>query len=164
MTRSSSGVRIVVSPPGFSEWAGLLALLHSAYAYMEGRIDPPSSLLRMDAKQLEAKARDEVLIVALADRRLVGCAFAALREDCVYVGKLAVDASVRRRGVARELMAAAETLARANARAFLELDTRIELIENHEAFAALGFGKVGESAHPGFERPTSIAMRKRVPV
>lgn len=162
MTVSANEVQIVVSPPGFSDWTGLLALLRSAYAYMESRIDPPSSLLRMDAAQLEEKAREEVLILAIEDRRVVGCAFACLRDDCVYVGKLAVDGTVRRRGVARRIMQAAETLARAHARPFVELETRIELIENHETFAALGFFKVAESAHPGFDRPTSITMRKPV--
>lgn len=163
MTACSSDVRIVVSPPRFSDWTGLLALLRSAYAYMESRIDPPSSLLRVDAGQLERKAREEVLILAFEDQRLVGCAFACLRDDCVYVGKLAVAAAVRGRGVARKIMQAAEALARANARPFVELETRIELNENHETFAALGFVKVAESAHPGFDRPTSITMRKPVP-
>lgn len=152
----------MVSPPRFSDWTGLLALLRSAYAYMESRIDPPSSLLRMDAAQLEEKAREEALILALEGRRLVGCGFASLREDCVYVGKLAVDATARRRGVARKVMEAAEALARAHGRPFVELETRIELVENHETFAALGFAKVAESAHPGFDRPTSITMRKPV--
>lgn len=160
MTSPLNEVRIVISPPRFSDWTGLRALLHSAYAYMESRIDPPSSLLRMDVEQVEAKAREELLILALEEERLVGCAFARLRDDCVYVGKLAVDEAFRRRGVARRIMQAAEDIARAQARPFLELETRIELIENHETFAALGFSKVAESAHPGFDRPTSITMRK----
>lgn len=151
-----------MSPPRFSDWAGLLALLRSAYAYMDSRIDPPSSLRRMDVAQLEEKAREETLILALEGQRVVGCAFASLRENCVYVGKLAVDATVRRRGVARRIMEAAEALARAHGRPCVELETRIELTENHETFAALGFAKVAESAHPGFDRPTSITMRKPV--
>jgi MoxR-like ATPase len=56
-----------------------------------------------------------------------------------------------------------EALARANGRRFVELEARIELTENHETFAALGFSRVAESAHPGFDRPTSITMRKPVP-
>ena len=162
MTICSDEVRIVVSPPGFSDWTGLLALLRSAYAYMESRIDPPSSLLRMDVVQLEAKAREETLILAFEGPRLVGCAFACVRDDCVYVGKLAVHTAVRRRGVAGRIMQAAEALARAEARPCVELETRIELTENHATFAALGFSRVGESAHPGFDRPTSITMRKPV--
>ena len=42
----------------------------------------------------------------------------------------------------------------------LELETRIELTENHETFAALGFVKVSEGAHPGYDRTTFITMRK----
>ena len=129
---------------------------------MDGRIDPPSSLLRMDARDLQAKAREEVLILAHDGERLVGCAFARLRNDCVYVGKVAVDASMRRRGVARRLLAEAEAIAREHARPFVEIETRVELAENHSTFAALGFAKVGESAHAGFDRPTSITMRKVV--
>ena len=42
----------------------------------------------------------------------------------------------------------------------LLLETRIELTGNHAAFARMGFEKVGEKAHPGFARPTSITMEK----
>src|SRR5262245_32134743 len=108
MAGVASDVRIAVSPSGFSDWAGLLALLRSAYAYMDARIDPPSSLHRMGVQELADKAREETLILALADQRLVGCAFASLRDDRVYVGKLAVDAAARRQGVARRILATAE--------------------------------------------------------
>ena len=162
MTDCVRDVRIEISPSQFVDWRNLLELLRSAYAYMESRIDPPSSLLKLDVEQLESKAREEVLIVAVKGRRLIGCAFACLRDDCVYVGKLAVDGAVRGQGVARKIMHAAEMVARENGRSFVELETRIELIENHETFAALGFSKVAESAHPGFDRPTSITMRKPV--
>ncbi|MFN7434077.1 MAG: N-acetyltransferase, partial [Betaproteobacteria bacterium] len=45
-------------------------------------------------------------------------------------------------------------------RTALELQTRIELTENHATFAALGFAKVAETAHPGYARPTSITLRR----
>jgi len=156
-------LRIVVAPREFDDWPALLALLRSAYAYMEGRIDPPSSLLRMSAEDFARKSRDETLILAWDGARLVGCGFAALREGCVYVGKLAVDESMRRRGVARGILEAAEALARENGRPFVELETRIELTENHATFAAVGFRRVAESAHPGYDRPTSVTLRKPVP-
>jgi GNAT superfamily N-acetyltransferase len=154
--------RIVVAPKDYSDWAGLLALLHANYAYMAARIDPPSSLLRMGAAEFEKKSRDETMILAFAGERLAGCLFADLRSDCVYVGKLAVDAPFRGQGLARRLMLAAEDLARAHARPCLELQTRIELTENHAAFAALGFAKVNEYAHPGYDHPTSITMRRNM--
>ena len=35
----------------------------------------------------------------------------------------------------------------------LELETRIELTENHAAFAALGYVKTGKTAPSGYDRP-----------
>ncbi len=153
---------IRVSPTNFSDWPQLLGLVRDSFAYMDSRIDPPSSLKRMGIEEFKAKATEETLIVAEDDSIIVGCAFAALRGDCVYVGKVAVSHSARGKGVARAMFAAAERLARMHGRTFLELQTRIELIENHATFTALGFQKVSESSHPGYSWPTSITMRKRV--
>jgi len=38
----------------------------------------------------------------------------------------------------------------------------VELVENHAAFAKMGFVRTGESAHPGYDRPTSITLRRAV--
>ena len=155
-------VRVTVAPACFSDWSALLALLRESFAYMEARIDPPSSLQEMGVAELRSKAQKESLIIASDDAGLVGCAFVAVKPDCVYVGKLAVAERVRGRGVARKIMGLAESLAGENGRQFLELQTRVELTENHRAFAALGFEKVAETTHPGYRRPTSITMRKRL--
>ncbi len=154
---------INVAPAGFSDWPALLRLIHDAFADMEGRIDPPSSLTGMDIEAFMAKAVEETLIVAYDGRTLVGCAFAALRPDCIYVGKIAVAESARGMGVARAMLTTVDTLARQHGRACLELQTRVQLVENQRAFGALGFQKVAETAHPGYHRPTSVTMRRRVP-
>ena len=65
---------ITTSPERFNEWAGLFQLLHEAFRYMEGRIDPPSSLESMGIEAFKKKAQDEVLIVAHDDEKLVGVA------------------------------------------------------------------------------------------
>lgn len=155
-------MQISVSPPDFNDWPELVELLRESFAYMDSRIDPPSSLATMGIPELKAKAVEETLILALEDQKIVGCAFAALRDDCIYVGKVAVAQFARGKGVAGAMFAAAEALARKHGRMFLELQTRIELTENHATFAALGFEKVAETAHPGYNRPTSITMRKPV--
>jgi GNAT superfamily N-acetyltransferase len=129
---------------------------------MDARIDPPSSLTRMGTEEFKAKAAEETLIVAHDGQELVGCAFAAIRDDCVYVGKVAVAELSRGKGVARKLFDAADEVARRRGKQFLELQTRVELVENHEAFGALGFIKTAETAHAGYARPTSITMRRRV--
>lgn len=145
---------------GFDDWRALLALLHRAFAFMEGRIDPPSSLHRLTAAGLAAKAATERCFLALRDGRLAGCIFCKPCADCLYIGKLAVEPSLHGQGIGRALVAAAEDEARARGLPALELQTRIELVENHAAFARMGFVKTGESAHAGYDQPTSITMRK----
>jgi hypothetical protein len=54
-------MRIAVSPADFDRWTELLALLRQAFAYMDSRIDPPSSLQRMSIVDLQYKAREESL-------------------------------------------------------------------------------------------------------
>ncbi len=144
----------------FAEWDALLGLLQRAFAFMDGRIDPPSSLHRLDAATLAGKARAERCFLAFRDGRLAGCVFCAPREDCLYVGKLAVEPALQGQGIGRALMARAEAEARALGLPVLELQTRVELAESHAAFAAMGFLKTGETAHAGFDRPTSVTMRK----
>ena len=96
------------------------------------------------------------------DGKLVGCAFAALRDDCVYLSKVAVALTSRRQGITRGMFKAADEIARQHGKPFLELQTRVELIENHVTFGALGFARVAETVHPGYSRATSITMRRRV--
>ena len=145
---------------GFADWHGLLALMHRAFASMQGRIDPPSSLHRLDADGLAAKARAERCFLAFHGGRLAGCVFCEPRPGCLYVGKLAVDPELQGRGIGRALMGRAEAEARALGLPALELETRVELVENHVAFAAMGFVRTGATAHPGFARPTSVTMQK----
>lgn len=84
------------------------------------------------------------------------------KADVLYLSKLAVAPDMRGKGLARTLVSFAETEARALGLKALELQSRIELTETHAAFHALGFAKAGETSHPGFQRTTSITMRKDV--
>lgn len=153
-------LRIAPAGPGFDDWPGLLALVQAAFAGMEGRIDPPSSLSRMDAAAMRAKAQAETLLLAQEDGALVGCLFAAERPGALYIGKLAVRPDRQGAGLGAALMRAAEALARARGLPALELQTRVELTGNHAAFARMGFVQTGATAHAGYGRPTSLSFRK----
>jgi ribosomal protein S18 acetylase RimI-like enzyme len=143
-----------------SDWTGTLALLRAAFAFMEGRIDPPSSLHRLTAEDISAMARDgEVWLIGDAPD---ACVFLTLKPGALYLGKLAVTDTARGQGYARRLIALAETRARAHALPVLELQTRVELTENQATFRALGFVETGRTAHPGYGRPTSITFRRDV--
>lgn len=147
-------------PPDFAEWNELLALIRRAFAYMDGVIDPPSSAHRLTPESLRRKAEQETGFLAVENGRIVGCIFALEREKDFYVGKLAVEPGLQGRGIGGRLMQAVEDLARRRGKQTIELQTRIELTENHAAFARLGFRETGRTAHEGYDRPTSITMRK----
>lgn len=140
--------------------ADILALLRRAFAYMDGRIDPPSSLHHLSVEQI-AKQCDsgEVWGVGQPPR---ACIFFTVKEPALYLGKFAISKELRGQGLARKFIELAERRATALGLSYLELETRIELTENHHAFAALGFVKTGETSHDGYDRVTSILMQKRL--
>jgi GNAT superfamily N-acetyltransferase len=147
------------APADFADWERVRALILDAFAYMHDRIDPPSSAVRMTAESMAADAGRGALLLAELDGTLVGCVFVRPKSDALYVGKLAVRPDLKGRGIGRALVAAARQEARARGLGWLELQTRIELTENHAAFQRLGFVKTGEGAHPGYDRATDITMR-----
>lgn len=153
-------LEIIQAPSGFQQWPELWALLLAAFDCQRARIDPPSSLYRLDATSLAQKAQDETLFLAVESGQLIGCAFAKVKAECVYVGKVAVKPGRQGQGIGRRLMQAAEHFALQTGRPVMELETRIELVENHKTFAALGFVRTAEHAHEGYARPTYITMQK----
>ena len=138
------------------ELAQVLTLIRDSFAYMDGRIDPPSSMHRLSLGDLSQSAETgEVWAIGAPP---VACVVLTLKPDVLYLGKLAVAEAARGQGLARRLVEMAET--RAQGRRALELQTRVELVENHATFARLGFVETGRTAHAGYDRPTSITMRK----
>lgn len=102
------------------------------------------------------------MFLAAEDGELVGCLFAKPQPGSLYLGKLAVLPHRQGQGIGRRLMQAAEDFARRTGHAVLELDTRIELTENHATFTALGFVKTAEHAHDGYDHTTFITMQKKL--
>lgn len=142
------------------DWSALLGLIQGAFAYMDGQIDPPSSMHRLTPESIALHAlTHEVWALGTPP---VACVFLTPKAGTLYLGKLAVAAGHRGKGHARTLIGLAETRARALGLPVLELETRIELTENHATFRALGFAETGRKAHPGFGRPTTITFRRAV--
>ncbi len=143
--------------------AALHRLLQEAFAYMADRIDPPSSLTRMTQADIAAKIRTEDLFVLRDGTRPVACLFGTARTHTYYIGKLAVAETHRGQGLARRLIDAAARHAHIHGHTALELQSRVELLENHAVFTRLGFHRAGETAHPGYTRPTSYTFRRPLP-
>ncbi len=142
--------------PDSPEMVNAFEVMRAAFAGMEGRIDPPSSLAAMTVEDL----RDPTIEVWVLGKPVVGTVVLTPKRQVLYVGKLAV--ADRRRGVGRRLMTLAEERARALGLDWLELESRVELVEVHAVFKTLGFHEVIRTTHAGYTRPTSITFRKKL--
>ena len=136
----------------------VLALIRTAFAGMDGRIDPPSSMHRLTVADLSAPTCEAWVIGALP----AACVLLTPRADTLYLGKLAVTPAHRGRRLARRLVDLACDRARAFGLPSVTLQVRVELEENHRAFARMGFAEVGRTAHAGFDRPTAITFVRPV--
>lgn len=145
--------------PGSPEIAGVHALLQEAFAYMEDRIDPPSSLGRMTVEALARQAGTDELWVAPGP---LACMILTRKADHLYLGKLAVADMARGTGLARALVEHAADRARELGLPEIRLQTRVELVENQAIFQRFGFVEIGRTAHPGYASPTSITYARRV--
>ena len=142
------------------DWQHLRDLITRAFAGMDGRIDPPSSVHHLTADDIAAQAvSGEVWAIGAP---AVACVFLTPRPSTLYLGKLAVDPAVQRMGYARRLIGVAEVRAHELGLPALEVWTRIELVENHATFRAMGFVQTGMSTHAGFQRPTTLIFTKRL--
>lgn len=178
MRAATAEISIARLPVDFIRWDELLDIIRASFSYMDGVIDPPSSMHRLTPTSLSEKAKDEVCFLATevpattpthgpspqggGEPPIVGCVFLAEKTDHFYLGKLAVLPSYQGKGVGRALMAAAEDHVVRASKPVIELQARIELTGNQRTFAALGFVETARTAHEGYARPTSITMRKRL--
>ena len=136
----------------------VLTLIRTSFAFMTGRIDPPSSMHQLTVQDLSDQAHAS-WILAMGDP-VEACVVASPLPHALYLGKMAVDAILRGQGVGRLLVAACVEIAREMGHDRLELQVRIELVENQQAFAKMGFVKVSENCHPGYGCVTEITMQK----
>jgi len=153
-------MKIIRIDTGFGRWDELMALILSSFAYMDDIIDPPSSAQRLTIASLAQKAVDEIAFAAIEGEKLVGCVFLRPEAGCLYVGKLAVAPGQQGKGIGGKLLAIAEGVANEHGLSKLRLETRIELVGNHETFGHWGFRKTAEKSHAGYDRITFIEMQK----
>jgi predicted N-acetyltransferase YhbS len=140
--------------------AAVLSLIRAAFAYMEGRIDPPSSMHALTFDRLARQAVEGEVWAVEEMGRVIACVVLTPRPPVLYLGKLAVAPAHRGRGLARALVRVAEGRAEALGLRAVELQSRVELTENHAAFSAMGFVMAAETAHPGFDRATALTFLK----
>ena len=84
------------------DFAGILALVQACFAYMEERIDPPSSMHRLTVESVRAHALTEEIWLAEDEAgALAACVFFTVKRDGtgtpgrLYLGKMAVRPDCR---------------------------------------------------------------------
>ena len=152
--------KVECNPHNFRDWAGVQTLLRTAFADRAHKVDPPASFTRVSQTELATKAQSEDLFVIRSPLR--ACLFAQRRQDSYYLGKWAVAPAEQGKGLSRSLLDAAITRAKQLGLQNLTLETRIELLDNHRAFRALGFRLVRAGRHSGYTRPTNFLFQREI--
>jgi ribosomal protein S18 acetylase RimI-like enzyme len=155
---------IVVRPAAPGEAAVLLDIMRSAFADYRGVLQPESSVFVETEAEIAAKLSAGGGFLAVENDRPVGCIIAELKDrrgyPMGYLGRLAVDPALRRRGLARRLMLSGEGFVRERGLRSVEVQVRIALTANIALFQSLGYRETARASHPGYAQPTYLVMEK----
>ena len=141
--------------------AAIATVIAASFEQYRGKLVPESGAFRETADGIAAElTKDASAIVAERNGETVGCVLMEEMDGDLYFGRLSVLPSARGLGLARKLIDAVEAEARRRGLAGVRLGVRIALTENQRLFGSLGYRETSREAHPGFDHPTSINMRK----
>lgn len=133
----------------------------TAFAQYRGILVPESSAFRETPEAITTQlAAGSSVIVAERNGTMIGCVVTEVLEGDLYFGRLAVLPEARGTGLAKRLIGAVEDEARRRGLPGVRLGVRIALEANQRLFNSLGYREISREAHPGFDHPTSINMRK----
>jgi ribosomal protein S18 acetylase RimI-like enzyme len=139
----------------------IAATIAAAFAQYRGKLVPESGAFGESADAIAAELkRGAGAIVAERNGEMLGCVIISLQEGDLYFGRLSVLPTARGLGLAKRLIAAVEQDARSRGLPGVRLGVRIALPDNQRLFTSLGYHEISREAHPGFDHPTSINMRK----
>jgi len=154
--------RITLREAGVDEVETLLSLIHAAFGEYIGKLDPPSGAPNDTVERLLTHMQTAKAVIAEADGKPVACTFYDARGDHVYLFRLSVLPEHRRRGIAKMLIDYVEKKALEMGFTTVKLGVRTSLPQNQAYYERLGYEKVEEKYHPGYDRPTYVIMAKVV--
>jgi predicted N-acetyltransferase YhbS len=153
--------RIVLRAATAVDAPTLAATIAASFEEYRGKLVPESGAFRETADTIAAELATEAgAIIAERNGEVVGCVMVKLLEGDLYLGRLSVVPAARGQGIARRLIEAVEDEARRRELLGVRLGVRIVLTGNQRLFSSLGYVEISREAHPGFDHPTSINMRK----
>jgi len=149
----------MIRPIETADAAAAAALICAAFSGIPEPLDPaPSALRETEASILAHLARGGGAVMEQAG--IVACVLWSEQDGGLYLGRLAVAPHCRNRGLAAQLVLAAEAEARRLGLPRLHLGVRLALPGNRRLFARLGFVETTLYAHDGHANPTWAAAEK----
>jgi GNAT superfamily N-acetyltransferase len=123
-------------------------------------LDPPSGVATESVHDVrDDLARGEAALGWLGSRP-VACMRMVAGAGRLHVRRLAVSPDLQGRGLGRAMMAWAESLARRRGLPEVTVAVRLALVGNRAFYGRLGYHPAGEHAHPGYDHPTWVELRK----
>jgi ribosomal protein S18 acetylase RimI-like enzyme len=135
--------------------------MHTAFEEYRATLQPPSGAHDETVADVERAMTQGGAVLAWDGDEPVGSARFILYPDHVYVGRVSVLPTYRRRGIATAMMRFLEDVARQAGRAEVQIAARASLPSNVRLYEALGYELIGLEPHPRGPDMTTH-MRKRV--
>ena len=151
-----------IRPATADDAALLQTIIVTAFEPYRGKLVPPSGAHSETPQTIAGKLQLGGGFIAYLDQEAVGGVLYELRDDYVYMGRLAVLPEYRRSGVGRVLALAVEAAAREANQPAIELGVRTSLDGNLSFFSSLGYRIISEDTHPGYTQPTFMTLRKQL--
>jgi ribosomal protein S18 acetylase RimI-like enzyme len=123
-------------------------IMHAAFAEYRGALPVESGAHTETDEDVLSVMRSGGAILALDDLEPVGSARFILEQDALYVGRVSVLPTHRRRGIASTMMGFCEQLALQHARPAVRIAVRDSLPSNVGLYQALGYEQVSFDPHP----------------
>jgi ribosomal protein S18 acetylase RimI-like enzyme len=141
------------------EIANVIAL---AFEEHRGILEPPSSSLNKSPESVKQELQTAKAIVAIKDKKMIGCVFHAVKEDYVYLAHLAVLPNYRGLGIAKAFMLEVEEKARVEQQTTIRLNVRLALERTRAFYERLGYSFHSYGTHPGFTEATHVMLEKHL--
>jgi predicted N-acetyltransferase YhbS len=140
-----------VKPVEIQRWTSpdrldeIMAMVHAAFS----DFTPPSGVMKETAADLAQRQRDGFVLVAMENDQFIGSVFCAVKDNSLYLTRMATRPDRWGDGIGRALLRACEAEARKMGLPKLLLRVRKTLPGNRIYFARFGFVVTGEGQEAG---------------
>jgi ribosomal protein S18 acetylase RimI-like enzyme len=124
------------------------SIMRQAFAEYDGSLAVSSGANAESLAEVETAMREGGAVLAFDDEQGIGSARFSFEPDALYVGRVAVLPTHRRRGVASAMMRFLEDVARHQQRHAIYIAVRESLPSNVQLYQSLGYEVVSIDPHP----------------